>query len=316
MTILTSFKDAGKSIMGLNLGAAAKVELAITPEGTYETRSGRTPEEFFDENEITYKMLDKDGKEYEAPNGVKLEPYWGVAELKKKEGLEEFEWNRDLESYDSMEAGPDKHYQIEAWGVEYAPGSDVEDGDCFVNDTTAHAEKVEEDAVNTAGETKYLMYTVAKDGYYQFSSADTNFSLAAGLEQRIGELKLGQSAQASVVGEDSESGRQATAAGFVFTAPKAGTYTFWSEGEGDTYGILYDIVSVDADTCLLNNGNSTDGCLESDDDDGPSMQFAIIGYSLSKGQTVYLKSMYHSNHSDESGSFTVQVAEGSLSFDD
>lgn len=145
------------------------------------------------------------------------------------------------------------------------------------------------------------------------ASADTDFSLAAGLEQEIEELTLGQSAQASVIGSSEASDGQATAAGFVFTAPEAGEYTFWSEGNEDTYGILCDIELINPDTCLLHNNRAESGSLSAVDSGGPGDgdNFAII-YSLSKGQTVYLKSMCW--YDDQSISFTVHVGRGSQSW--
>lgn len=118
----------------------------------------------------------------------------------------------------------------------------------------------------------------------------------------IRELKLGQSMQVSLSSGEAD--------GAVFTVPEAGSYTFYSEGSEDTYGILYDIDSVDADTCLLQNNLYGEGSLGSADGNGPSggHNFAIQK-SLTKGQTVYLKSMCY--YDDQSISFTVSVGKGS-----
>ncbi len=119
----------------------------------------------------------------------------------------------------------------------------------------------------------------------------------------IRELKLGQRMQVSLSAGEAD--------GAVFTVPEAGSYTFYSEGSEDTYGILYDIDSVDADTCLSRDNKNTEGCLSYDDQSGPREEgdnFAI-DISLTKGQTVYLKSMFWSN--SNSGSFTVSVGKGS-----
>lgn len=119
----------------------------------------------------------------------------------------------------------------------------------------------------------------------------------------IRELKLGQRMQVSLSAGEAD--------GAVFTVPEDGYYTFWSEGSLDTYGILYNIDSVNADTCLSRDDKNTEGCLAYDDQSGPREEgdnFAI-DISLTKGQTVYLKSMFWT--SSNSGSFTVSVGKGS-----
>lgn len=118
----------------------------------------------------------------------------------------------------------------------------------------------------------------------------------------IRELKLGQRMQVSLSAGEAD--------GAVFTVPEDGTYTFYSEGSEDTYGILYNIDSVDADTCLLRNNMNSANSLGAEDGNGPSggHNFAIQ-QSLTKGQTVYLKSMFWSN--SNSGPFTVSVGKGS-----
>ncbi len=140
--------------------------------------------------------------------------------------------------------------------------------------------------------------------------ADTSFTLSVGLEE-LEELRLGQSAKASVLGSSEAPGGEATAVGFLFTAPDGGWYTFYSEGNMDTYGILYDIDSVDAETCLLRDNMSRQNCITYDDEGGTGNNFAIQ-QELNKGQTVYLKSMLYS---DLSGSFTVKAVKGQKSFD-
>ena len=136
------------------------------------------------------------------------------------------------------------------------------------------------------------------------ASAETSLSLNVTLKE---ELKLEEGTQASIVsGSD-------TADGFVFTAPDSETYTFWAESDGfDTYGWLYDIDSVDGDTCFKHLGMGSDGvCLKWDDDSGPGNNFAIV-YTLQKGQTVYLKSAFYSVN--RTGSFSVYVGRGSQSW--
>lgn len=146
------------------------------------------------------------------------------------------------------------------------------------------------------------------------SSDATMFSIKAELtdaKDEITELKLGQAAQASVLGSNDAPDGQATATGHIFTAPEDGYYTFWSEGTEDTYGILYNIDSVDAETCLLHNGRNTSGALNWKDGNGPTSggdNFGIY-YNLTKGQTVYLKSLCY--YEDRSISYTVHVGKGS-----
>ena len=138
---------------------------------------------------------------------------------------------------------------------------------------------------------------------------EVNFSLKAALNNELDELRLNQTVQASVLGSSEAPDGQATAAGFVFTAPKDGYYSFWSDDANvDTYGILWDIAQVDAETCLLQNSKNSEDCLTYDDDGAGNSRFGI-SYYLDKGQTVYLKSMAYS--ADDSGSFTVHVAKGS-----
>ncbi len=143
------------------------------------------------------------------------------------------------------------------------------------------------------------------------AQSEENFSLRAELTDTVEELRLGQAAQASVLGSNDAPDGQATATGHIFTAPEDGYYTFWSEGTEDTYGILYNIDSVDAETCLLHNGRNTSGALNWEDVNGPTSggdNFGIY-YNLTKGQTVYLKSLCY--FEDQSISYTVHVGEGS-----
>lgn len=143
------------------------------------------------------------------------------------------------------------------------------------------------------------------------AQSEENFSLRAELTDTVEELRLGQAAQASVLGSNDAPDGQATATGHIFTAPEDGYYTFWSEGTEDTYGILYNIDSVDAETCLLHNGRNTSGALNWKDGNGPTSggdNFGIY-YNLTKGQTVYLKSLCY--FEDRSISYTVHVGEGS-----
>lgn len=134
------------------------------------------------------------------------------------------------------------------------------------------------------------------------ANAVTNLSLNVALQE---ELKLGVGANASIVSSG-------MADGFVFTVPESGTYTFWSEASDDTYGWLYNIDSVNADTCFRHTGTGSDGiCLYYNDDEGPDTNFAII-CTLQKGQTVYLKSAFYSSSSI--GTYPVYVEKGSKSW--
>lgn len=143
------------------------------------------------------------------------------------------------------------------------------------------------------------------------TGTDVNLTLKVEMTGRFDELKPGQSAQASVLGSDDAPDGQATAAGFVFTAPETGYYSFWSESGGtslDTYGILQNITDVNADTCLLHNGLNVSNYLASEDGGASNGHFGI-SYYLNKDQTVYLKGMMW--NSSNNGTFTVHVAEGS-----
>ena len=139
------------------------------------------------------------------------------------------------------------------------------------------------------------------------AASNVNVTLKAELTGRFAEISLGQGIQVSILSDSEAPNNQATAAGFIFTAPKEGTYSFWSEGSYDTYGILYDIAGVDAETYLLyDDGAGTS--ITSDDDNASGNNFGI-SWTLRKDQTVYLKSRML--NSDVSGSFTVHVAEDS-----
>lgn len=74
-----------------------------------------------------------------------------------------------------------------------------------------------------------------------------------------------------------------------YTAPAAGTYTFYSTGGDDTYGYLYD----------QNRSNE----LEYDDDGGDNRNFSI-SYGLARGQTVFLRVREYGDHA---ASFNVYV---------
>ena len=144
------------------------------------------------------------------------------------------------------------------------------------------------------------------------SEDDMNISLKANLTNAIAELKLGQASLASVLGNNDAPDGQATATGFVFTAPATGIYTFWSEqGEKDldTYAYLYDINKVDAEYCLLHSNGSNNDYLKSDDDGRGSGYNFAIEYELQKGAVVYLKCRGY--NTEDSGSFPVYVGQGS-----
>ena len=78
---------------------------------------------------------------------------------------------------------------------------------------------------------------------------------------------------------------------FAFTASKDGSYVFYSEGDTDSYGRLYE----DAEKTKL---------LAQDDDGGENMNFRII-QNLKAGQTVYLET---SGCSYNSAAFTVCIS--------
>jgi hypothetical protein len=82
---------------------------------------------------------------------------------------------------------------------------------------------------------------------------------------------------------------------YKFTAPYTGTYYFFTDGEEDTYGNLFNYPTLDG---------SVAGSLKADDDSGGYYNFKIT-YSLTKGQTVYLRVRGY----DESyeGQFTMLV---------
>lgn len=66
---------------------------------------------------------------------------------------------------------------------------------------------------------------------------------------------------------------------YSFTAPSSGTYNFYTEGSTDTYGELFSTVVP---------ARSIENRLTFDDDFGAGRNFNIT-YSLSSGQTVYLR---------------------------
>ncbi len=136
------------------------------------------------------------------------------------------------------------------------------------------------------------------------------WTMKAGSEQSIvvnvslQELKTGAAGNVSIA-----SGK---ADGYIFKVPTTGYYTFWSEGNTDTYGILCELDKINADTCLLHNGRQESGRIDNDDDDGPGNNFAIIS-ELQAGQIVYLKAMAY--NADAQASFTVHVEAGQKNFD-
>lgn len=66
---------------------------------------------------------------------------------------------------------------------------------------------------------------------------------------------------------------------FKFTAPTAGTYSFYTENSGDTVGELFSTVVP---------ARSMNGLLISNDDGGTGLNFKIE-YTLTAGQIVYLR---------------------------
>lgn len=97
---------------------------------------------------------------------------------------------------------------------------------------------------------------------------------------------------------------------FTFTAPSDGWYTFWSTASSDTYGLLYSAGQINPARILEDKSDNEGESLDSDDDDGPNMNFAIP-YELKSGQTVYLKVRYLSGGT---GSFDVHVEAGAHAF--
>ena len=78
---------------------------------------------------------------------------------------------------------------------------------------------------------------------------------------------------------------------YAFTPTESGTYTFYSIGDMDTYGYLYD----------------TDRNLIAYNDDGNGNQF-LITYELEAGETYYLAARFYSENN--TGSFDVAVIKG------
>ena len=78
---------------------------------------------------------------------------------------------------------------------------------------------------------------------------------------------------------------------YAFTPTESGTYTFYSIGDMDTYGYLYD-----ADRNLITYN-----------DDGNGNQF-LITYELEAGETYYLAARFYSENN--TGSFDVAVIKG------
>lgn len=134
-------------------------------------------------------------------------------------------------------------------------------------------------------------------------SSDTDTTLTLKAELTVGgleALKPGQSKKVTLTRNG--------VAGFVFTAPEAGNYSFWTESNdySQKYGILWDADDVDTDNCMQWSTNSNN-CLTSDYSSNNYYNFGL-SYSLNKGQTVYLKSLYRYSYS--SGTFTVHAAKG------
>lgn len=132
--------------------------------------------------------------------------------------------------------------------------------------------------------------------------ADTTLTLEAkltvgGLEA----LKPGQSKKVTLARSD--------VAGFVFTAPEAENYSFWTESNdySQKYGILWDANNVNVENCLQWETSTEDSIVSGTY--GKDYYNFGLNCSLQKGQTVYLKSLYYSSYS--SGTFTVHAAKGS-----
>lgn len=134
-----------------------------------------------------------------------------------------------------------------------------------------------------------------------------NVVLNIALSAVFKELKAGTSASVSLQAGEAD--------GFLFKAPSAGYYTFWTEGTEDTYGILCEPDEINLDTCLSHNNRTESGALRRVDSGGPNNDggdnFAIV-YELQAGQVVYLKVMDYFD--DRAASFSVHVAAGQKSF--
>lgn len=147
------------------------------------------------------------------------------------------------------------------------------------------------------------------------ADSETNLTLSAALTREVKELTLDQPMTASVVGYNDAPDGQAAADGFVFTVPEDGEYTFWSDknysisyGYISTYGVLYDIDKVNADTCMQHDTSYDYNSLTYDSNSGPGYNNFAIYYYLSEGQVVYLKSMSYSSYN--TATFDVCVGKG------
>jgi len=125
-------------------------------------------------------------------------------------------------------------------------------------------------------------------------TATINVKKGDAIPSNVPELKVGDSVDASV--EDGES------RWFTFTAPKEGTYSFWSSDNEYQYeedGEYYDMkASLYAGGCDRNNSYNEKifYCDKIDDDTAGNMNF-VITYYLKAGQKIYLES-YQYGHND------------------
>jgi hypothetical protein len=128
----------------------------------------------------------------------------------------------------------------------------------------------------TAGSTLYLFIDSFDEGLYgQYTIAVSKVMQIANVDNR------------NLSGE--------TGIWYKFTASYTGTYDFFTLSGDDTYGNLFNYPTVDG---------SVMGSLKYDDDSGDSENFKIT-YSLTKGQTVYLRVRGYDN--DYHGPFVVLI---------
>ena len=112
----------------------------------------------------------------------------------------------------------------------------------------------------TAGTTLYLFIDSFDEGHY-------------------GQYTIAVSKVLQITNVDNRNLSGETGIWYKFTAPNTGTYIFFTDGEEDTYGNLFNYPTLDG---------SVAGSLKADDDSGGYYNFKIT-YSLTKGQTVYLR---------------------------
>ncbi len=112
----------------------------------------------------------------------------------------------------------------------------------------------------TAGTTLYLFIDSFDEGLY-------------------GQYTIAVSKVLQITNVDNRNLSGETGIWYKFTAPYTGTYYFFTDGEEDTYGNLFNYPTLDG---------SVAGSLKADDDSGSDYNFKIT-YSLTKGQTVYLR---------------------------